>query len=112
MGLGLLGRGVGDAIYLAEAGAEVIVTDLKDATELAPSVKQLEGYPNISFVLGEHRLEDFVERDFILVAAGVPLNSKYLEHAKKHNVPLNQTCLLYTSPSPRDRTRSRMPSSA
>ena len=25
---------------------------------------------------------------------------------------LNLTCLLYTSPSPRDRTRSRMPSSA
>ena len=25
---------------------------------------------------------------------------------------LNQLCLLYTSPSPRDRTRSRMPSSA
>jgi len=25
---------------------------------------------------------------------------------------LDQTCLLYTSPSPRDRTRSRMPSSA
>ena len=24
----------------------------------------------------------------------------------------NATCLLYTSPSPRDRTRSRMPSSA
>ena len=27
-------------------------------------------------------------------------------------VTLNLTCLLYTSPSPRDRTRSRMPSSA
>ena len=26
--------------------------------------------------------------------------------------PRNTTCLLYTSPSPRDRTRSRMPSSA
>ena len=26
--------------------------------------------------------------------------------------PEAQTCLLYTSPSPRDRTRSRMPSSA
>ena len=25
---------------------------------------------------------------------------------------LNKSCLLYTSPSPRDRTRSRMPSSA
>ena len=30
------------------------------------------------------------------------------------NTPLNQiaTCLLYTSPSPRDRQKSRMPSSA
>ena len=26
--------------------------------------------------------------------------------------PISRTCLLYTSPSPRDRTRSRMPSSA
>ena len=26
--------------------------------------------------------------------------------------PFSITCLLYTSPSPRDRTRSRMPSSA
>ena len=30
----------------------------------------------------------------------------------KDKDPLNLTCLLYTSPSPRDRTRSRMPSSA
>ena len=28
------------------------------------------------------------------------------------SLPVNPTCLLYTSPSPRDRTRSRMPSSA
>ena len=28
------------------------------------------------------------------------------------SVPTAKTCLLYTSPSPRDRTRSRMPSSA
>ena len=28
------------------------------------------------------------------------------------NGPLHNSCLLYTSPSPRDRTRSRMPSSA
>ena len=27
-------------------------------------------------------------------------------------IPLSISCLLYTSPSPRDRTRSRMPSSA
>ena len=28
------------------------------------------------------------------------------------DIPYTKTCLLYTSPSPRDRTRSRMPSSA
>ena len=32
--------------------------------------------------------------------------------AVQGNVTANGTCLLYTSPSPRDRTRSRMPSSA
>jgi len=36
------------------------------------------------------------------------------EALEKCNVTLEtlKTCLLYTSPSPRDRTRSRMPSSA
>ena len=35
------------------------------------------------------------------------------EHAGLRGVnPLVESCLLYTSPSPRDRTRSRMPSSA
>ena len=29
-----------------------------------------------------------------------------------NRLAVNTTCLLYTSPSPRDRTRSRMPSSA
>ena len=35
------------------------------------------------------------------------LNLRLAKHGRKHNC-----CLLYTSPSPRDRTRSRMPSSA
>ena len=44
-----------------------------------------------------------------------PLVVKYIgelkeERIKKHEVAYD--CLLYTSPSPRDRTRSRMPSSA
>ena len=33
-------------------------------------------------------------------------------HRKQMGHRQNYTCLLYTSPSPRDRTRSRMPSSA
>ena len=36
----------------------------------------------------------------------------YKESPWSYMTPPNETCLLYTSPSPRDRTRSRMPSSA
>ena len=49
MGLGLLGRGVGDAEFLAQSGAEVLVTDKKSEAELAESVEKLKEYSNISF---------------------------------------------------------------
>ena len=35
-----------------------------------------------------------------------------LENNKMDDITFHIVCLLYTSPSPRDRTRSRMPSSA
>ena len=40
------------------------------------------------------------------------LNANDLEAAKQQVRGTARSCLLYTSPSPRDRTRSRMPSSA
>ena len=51
---------------------------------------------------------------------GKKLFEEVIEFAKKENcvglslqvLDWNKSCLLYTSPSPRDRTRSRMPSSA
>ncbi len=95
MGLGLLGRGVGDAKYLAECGAELIVTDLKSREELADSVAQLESFSNITFVFGEHRLEDFRDRDFILKAAGVPLDSPYIAEAKKNGIPVRMSADLF-----------------
>ncbi len=91
MGLGLLGRGIGDAAFLAEMGAEVIVTDLKSTEDLQGSVEQLQQYDNIQFVLGVHRMEDFEDRDYILVAAGVPMDSEYLRHARAAGVPLKQS---------------------
>ncbi len=95
MGLGLLGRGVGDAKYLAECGAELIVTDKKTREELAESVAQLENFPNVTFVLGEHRLDDFRGRDLILKAAGVPLDSIYVAEAKKHETPVRMSADLF-----------------
>jgi len=89
MGLGLLGRGVGDAIFLAECGADLLVTDMKTKVELAESVKKtLKSIKNITFVLGEHRLEDFENRDLVIKAAGVSLDSLFIEHARFNNIPV------------------------
>ena len=47
----------------------------------------------------------FVKLSLIWMGAGYAKRKQYVKAAL-------MTCLLYTSPSPRDRTRSRMPSSA
>ena len=95
MGLGLLGRGVGDAKFLAEMGAELIVTDLKQEAELSESWEQLKDFPNITFHFGGHHLEDFEGRDLILKAAGVPLNSPYITEAKKNHIPVRMSADLF-----------------
>ena len=46
------------------------------------------------------------------IKKGKKIPASKLKAAAKKKGKLGQRCLLYTSPSPRDRTRSRMPSSA
>src|SRR3989344_7736826 len=92
MGLGLLGRGVGDARFLAGCGAELMITDLKSREQLAPSLAEFSG---ITYVLGEHRLEDFRECDMVLKAAGVPLDSVYIAEARAHGIPVEMSSALF-----------------
>ncbi len=96
MGLGLLGRGVGDALFLAECGAEVLVTDLKTEEELRESLEKLKGVEGITFKLGGHDLEDFQNCDMVLKAAGVPLDSIYIAEAEKNNIPVYMGAALFT----------------
>ncbi len=94
MGLGLLGRGVGDTAFLAKLGTELLVTDKKTKEQLASSLQTLERYNNITYRLGEHTLEDFENRDFILKAAGVPFDSVYIKHAKDKGIPVYMSAAL------------------
>lgn len=94
-GLGLLGRGVGDAAFLAECGADLVVTDLKSEADLKESIDKLKHFSNISFVLGEHRLEDFQNKDFILRGAGVPFHSPYIDEARKNGIPIEMSASLF-----------------
>jgi UDP-N-acetylmuramoylalanine--D-glutamate ligase len=101
MGLGLLGRGIGYTKFLAECGADLIVTDLKTKKELAPALKELSRYKNIRYVLGEHRLEDFRDRDMIMKAAGVPLDSIYIQEAQNNNIPIEMDVSLFAQCAPK-----------
>ena len=93
MGLGLLGRGIGDARFLVTAGAELIVTDMKSAEALQPALDALAGLP-ITFRLGEHRLEDFRGRDIVLVAPKTPLTSPYVAEARASGAHVTMSAAL------------------
>jgi UDP-N-acetylmuramoylalanine--D-glutamate ligase len=97
MGLGLLGRGVGDAAFLAQCGAQLIVTDKKTEIELAESVAQLKDYPNIEFHLGGHRLEDFQHADMVIKAAGIPLDSPEIAAAHAAGVLVYMSTALFAN---------------
>ncbi len=83
MGLGLNGGGLASARFFARHGAEVTVTDMKTAAELAPSIEALAEFPAIRFILGTHELDDFSNADMVLKNPGVKLaGNRYLESAK------------------------------
>jgi len=100
MGLGLLGRGIGDAIYIAKYCKELVITDKKSAIELQSSVDKIKSesseldFSKIKFIFGEHRLEDFKNVDFVIKSAGVPLHNIYIEEAKRNNVPVYMSAAL------------------
>jgi UDP-N-acetylmuramoylalanine--D-glutamate ligase len=95
LGLGLLGRAVGDAAFLAQLGAQVIVTDMKTEDELAGSVAQLRQYPNVTFHLGGHDEKDFTDTDMVLKAAGVRIDSPFIAAARAAGVPVYMSTALF-----------------
>src|SRR3989344_5426117 len=68
LGLGLLGRGVGDAVFLASCGAVLTVTDTKTEAQLSESVSKLKHLPNVTLHLGGHQMDDFTHADLIVKA--------------------------------------------
>ena len=64
------------------------------------------------FMLSDKELADYYSnsyrKDYQRVSSGP--TSKHIR--KRHSEAKSRFCLLYTSPSPRDREKSRMPSSA
>ena len=83
------------------------------ATCASPGYVQAHGLPATLQDLGSHRLVHYQR-----TLGARPLGFEYEEDGQPRYLPMagaltvNNACLLYTSPSPRDRQKSRMPSSA
>ena len=89
------------------------ITVTKDGVTVAKSISLLDPVENLAVRIVKQAAErtatnagDGTTTAIVLTKA---LVDQGLHWIKKGG---NKTCLLYTSPSPRDRTRSRMPSSA
>ncbi|MDP1620601.1 MAG: UDP-N-acetylmuramoyl-L-alanine--D-glutamate ligase [bacterium] len=95
MGLGLNGGGVGIARFLSSVGAKVVMTDLKSKEKLEPSLAELEDLENIEFVLGRHRMEDFMEADMVIKNPSVPWDNGYVSAALEKNVPVEMDSSLF-----------------
>lgn len=105
MGLGLHGGGLGVTRWLVRQGADVTVTDLKKAEDLAPTLDAIQADPEtgsgIEFVLGEHRESDFTSSDLIVRNPGVPRESRFLQLAREHGVPIRMEMGLFFEQLPR-----------
>jgi UDP-N-acetylmuramoylalanine--D-glutamate ligase len=102
VGLGLLGKRIECIKFFSDCGAQVLVTDLKKKADLLPALKELKSYKNITYRLGEHRLEDFEHCDFVLKGQGTPLDSVYITHAQKKGIPIEMDESLFIKLAPQD----------
>ena len=116
-----IGRGIATA--LAKAGAATVIVARGEA-RIAETVAELTsagcraagvvgdlGSREGIRALAEAATEPFGEPDILVNSAGINIRPPFAE-ITEDDWDATMTCLLYTSPSPRDRQKSRMPSSA
>ncbi len=86
-GLGVNEGGVGTVEFLERAGVkEIIVTDMKNREELLPSLTRLARYGNITYVLGQHRPEDFLRTDLVIKNPAIPWTNEYVRLAESNGI--------------------------
>ncbi len=99
MGLGIYeeGSGIAAALFCAERGARVLVTDLHPRSYFAHHLVRLRRYKNIRYVFGKHRTKDFLDADFIIKNPAVPKSSPYLVAARRAGVPIHNDWSVFLS---------------
>lgn len=95
-GIGLNRGALATIRFLVESGAkEVIATDIKTKEELAPTLKELASFKNITYVLGQHRVEDFTHVDMVVKNPIIPWTNEYIKLALDHHIPVEMDASLF-----------------
>ena len=85
--VGLGKSGVASALFLAERGAKVAVSDAKSQEQLREEIPLLLDH-GISVETGQHGERTFRDQDLIVVSPGVPFDVPQLVHARELGVPV------------------------
>ena len=100
MGLGHFGGGVGAARWLAEQEAEVTVTDLATAEQLARPLAELVDMTLAAVHLGGHCEEDFASATLVVVNPAVRLDNPFLQIAARNGARLTTEIELFIEACP------------
>lgn len=95
MGLGNFGGGVAAARFLAEHGARVSVTDLRDESQLTDSLHALQDFPIERVVTGQHPEELFRECQLLIVNPAVPPRNPLVELARREGAEISTEINLF-----------------
>ena len=95
-GIGLNRGALATIQFLLAAGVrEVIATDIKTKEDLAPTLKELKGHKNITYILGQHRAEDFTHVDMVVKNPVIPWTNEYIKLALAHKIPVEMDASLF-----------------
>ena len=83
--VGLGKSGVASALFLAQRGARVAVSDAKSPEQLREEIPVLLDH-GISVETGQHGERTFRDQDLIVVSPGVPFDVPQLVHARERGI--------------------------
>jgi UDP-N-acetylmuramoylalanine--D-glutamate ligase len=97
--LGLARQGIALARFLAEQGAQVTLSDVKTADQLAEAIQGLEGL-STQYVLGGHPIELLDGCDLVCLSGGVPVDLPIVVEAQKRNIELANDAQIFIERCP------------
>lgn len=73
----------------------MVVTDLKNRKALSASLAKLSHFPNIKYVLGQHRLADFLTSDLIIKNPAIPWAHPFLNKARERGIKISTDTIIF-----------------